>query len=198
MSVDLHASQSWKQVSQGQIFYPSATIRCEGPAIFRSQFTRDVACLLDVDDAIAEWRCQSLSFRDGTESYRPDFIVKADDSIVVIDAVTDSTPAWIKGVVCQNGYIYRQMRQTDLPSIRLKNVKDLLRYGRFQVSLDDRIRLLAALDEHGTLTVAECLCVVRETRPIAGLASMVLNRFIDIDLDEELIGPESTVRRRRG
>jgi hypothetical protein len=30
------------------------------------------------------------------------------------------------------------------------------------------------------------------------MASMVLNRFIDIDLDEALIGPESTIRRRRG
>ncbi|AWM24856.1 hypothetical protein AOX55_00001596 [Sinorhizobium fredii CCBAU 25509] len=60
------------------------------------------------------------------------------------------------------------------------------------------MRLLAALDEHGTLTLAECLSAFRETRPIAGLASMVLNRFIDIDLDEALIGPESTVRRRRG
>lgn len=198
MSVNLYASQSWKPVSQGQIFYPTATIRCDGPAIFRGQFARDVACLMDVDEAISEWRCQSLSFRDGTESYRPDFIAKADDGIVVIDAVTENTPAWIKGAVFQSGYIYRQMHQADLPPIRLKNVKDLLRYGRFEVGLDDRIRLLAALDEHGTLTVAECLCVVRETRPIAGLASMVLNRFIDIDLDEELIGPESTVRRRRG
>lgn len=76
MSVESSSSQSWKPVAQGQNFYPSATIRCDGPAIFRSQFARDVACLLDVDDAVAEWSCQSLPFASVGETYRPDFVVK--------------------------------------------------------------------------------------------------------------------------
>ncbi|WP_037400069.1 hypothetical protein [Sinorhizobium fredii] len=198
MSVEPSSSQPWKPVSQGQIFYPSATIRCDGPVIFRSQFARDVACLLDIDDAVAEWRCQSLPFRNGAAIYRPDFVAKIDQDTVVIDAVTEDTPLWMADAVREGGYKYEAVRRPGLPAIRLKNAKDLLRYGKFQTGLEDRVRLLAALDEHGTLTLAECLSAFRETRPIAGLASMVLNRFIDIDLDEALIGPESTVRRRRG
>lgn len=198
MSVEPSSSQPLKPFARGQIFYPSATIRCDGPAIFRSQFARDVACLLDIDDAVGEWGCQSMSFRNGAATYRPDFVAKVDQEIVVIDAVTDETPLWMIDVVRQTGYKYEAVRRHELPSVRLKNAKDLLRYGKFQAGLEDRVRLLAALEEHGTLTLAECLSAFRETRPIAGLASMVLNRFIDIDLDDALIGPESTVRRRRG
>lgn len=198
MSVEPSSSQPWRPVSQGHIFYPSATIRCDGPAIFRSQFARDVACLLDIDDAITEWRCQSLPFQNGTAIYRPDFVAKVDQDTVVIDALAEYTPLWMADAVREGGYKYEAVRRNELPAIRLKNAKDLLRYGKFQTGLEDRVRLLAALDEHGTLSLAECLSAFRETRPIAGLASMVLNRFIDLDLDEALIGPESTVRRRRG
>lgn len=157
-----------------------------------------MACLLDIDDAVTEWRCQSLPFRNGTAIYRADFVAKVDQGTVVIDAVTEDTPLWMAGAVHEGGYKYEAVRRPELPAIRLKNAKDLLRYGKFQAGLEDRVRLLGALDEHGTLTLAESLSAFRETRPIAGLASMVLNRFIDIDLDEALIGPESTVRRRRG
>jgi len=198
MSIEPSQPPAWKTAPQGQTFYPSATIRCDGPAVFRNQFARDVACLLDVDDAITEWRCQPLPFSDGQEFYRPDFVAKVGNGIIVIDAATDDTPLWIEGAVRADGHQYEAVRRAELPLIRLKNAKDLLRYGNFQTGLEDRVRLLAALDEHGTLTLAECLSVFRETRPIAGMASMVLNRFIDIDLDEALIGPESTVRRRRG
>ncbi len=88
MSIEPSPPPAWKPASQGQIFYPSATIRCDGPAVFRSQFARDVACLLDVDDTISEWRCQSLPFRDGQKVYRPDFVAKVENGIIVIDAVT--------------------------------------------------------------------------------------------------------------
>jgi hypothetical protein len=72
-----------------------------------------------------------------------------------------------------------------------------LRYARHEAALSDRIRLLAALDEYSSLTVAEALIVFRETKPVAGLASMVLHRFVTMDLDERLIGPETIVRRKR-
>ncbi|WP_210388408.1 hypothetical protein [Mesorhizobium caraganae] len=75
---------------------------------------------------------------------------------------------------------------------------DLLRYARWHCPLGDRVRLLAALDEHGSLTVAECLAAFHETVPIAGLSSLVLRRFVEIDLDEARIGPETAVRRIRG
>jgi hypothetical protein len=48
------------------------------------------------------------------------------------------------------------------------------------------------------LTVAECLNAFRETVPTPGLASLILHRFVDVDLDEARIGPETVVRRFRG
>ncbi|WP_246688925.1 hypothetical protein [Mesorhizobium sp. WSM4310] len=64
--------------------------------------------------------------------------------------------------------------------------------------MGDRIRLLGALDEAGSVSVGECLAAFRETVPIAGLSSLVLHRFVEIDLDEARIGPETAVRRIRG
>ncbi|WP_245330996.1 hypothetical protein [Mesorhizobium sophorae] len=63
--------------------------------------------------------------------------------------------------------------------------------------MGDRIRLLGALDEAGSLSVGECLPAFRETRPMAGLASLVLQRFVEVELDQARIGPETAVRRRR-
>jgi hypothetical protein len=53
------------------------------------------------------------------------------------------------------------------------------------------------LDEQGSLSVSECLAAFRETVPIAGLSSLILHRFVDVDLDEAPIGPETAVRRFR-
>lgn len=46
------------------------------------------------------------------------------------------------------------------------------------VPLGDRVRLLAALDEDGSIPVAECLGAFRETRSMAGLSSLILHRFV--------------------
>ncbi|MBO9127945.1 MULTISPECIES: hypothetical protein [unclassified Rhizobium] len=77
---------------------------------------------------------------------------------------------------------------------RLQNAKDLLRYANYQTPLGDRIRLLAALEQEGSATVAECLSVFREISPMAGLSSLILRRWVTIDLDLELIAPHTTVR----
>jgi hypothetical protein len=53
------------------------------------------------------------------------------------------------------------------------------------------------LEEHGNLTIAECLTVFTETKPVAGLAQMILRGFVEVDLDTELLGPETMVRRIR-
>lgn len=76
---------------------------------------------------------------------------------------------------------------------RLQNAKDLLRYASYQTPLGDRIRLLAALEQEGSATVAECLSVFREISPMAGLSSLILRRWVTIDLDVELIAPHTTV-----
>lgn len=77
---------------------------------------------------------------------------------------------------------------------RLQNAKDLLRYANYQTPLGDRMRLLAALEQEGSATVAECLLLFREINPIAGLSSLILRRWVAIDLDLELIAPNTTVR----
>ena len=84
-----------------------------------------------------------------------------------------------------------------MDGFRLANARDLLRYARWLCPLGDRVRLLAALDEQGTIPLAECLSAFRETSAIAGLSSLILHRFVEVDLDEAPIGPETLVRRYR-
>lgn len=41
------------------------------------------------------------------------------------------------------------------------------------------------------MTFAECLQLFRESKPIAGLTSLILREnMLEIDLDEDLIGPQ--------
>ncbi len=79
----------------------------------------------------------------------------------------------------------------------LQNARDLLRYQGHRVPLGDRVRLLACLDEHGSLTLSECLQIIRETQPVAAVASLILQRLLVVELDSALIGPETLVRRIR-
>jgi hypothetical protein len=96
----------------------------------------------------------------------------------------------------KTGCKYEVVDRKSVPPGRLKNAKDLLRYGGYETPLSDRIRLLAALEDNGSLTVAECLPAFQDIKPIAGLASLVLHRFVTMDLDE-IIGPETQVTRFR-
>ncbi|MEX2696864.1 hypothetical protein [Rhizobium mongolense] len=197
MSISL--SRSAAHPSSIQIFYPLSTVRSTGPVLFRDQLARDIACLLDVDDDILCWSCCSFSLSHTGQIYKPDFLVKRADLTFLVDGVRDdAAPAWVRSKAKEAGLTYEAVNVSALPPIRLKNAKDLLRYARYEAALSDRIRLLAALDECSSLTVAEALIIFRETKPIAGLASMVLHRFITMDLDDSLIGPESVVRRKRG
>lgn len=193
ISTSRHIAQS----NSIEIFYPLSTVRCIGPVLFRDQLARDIACLMDIDDDILSWSCRSLTLTHEGQAYKPDFMVKRADQSFVVDGARDESPSWARSKTKEAGYPYEAIQPSALPPVRLKNAKDLLRYARYEAGLTDRIRLLAALDEHSSLTVAEALIVFRETKPIAGLASMVLHRFITMDLDERLIGPETVLRRRR-
>ncbi|MBY5416121.1 hypothetical protein ELI36_32585 [Rhizobium ruizarguesonis] len=196
--MSISSSRDFAQNSPVQIFYPLSTVRCVGPVLFRDQLARDIACLLDVDDDVLSWSCRSLSLSNDGQVYKPDFMVERADVRFAVDGVRDDgTPDWAKAKSIDAGFPYEAIAASALPRIRLKNAQDLLRYARYEAPLSDRIRLLAALDECSRLTVAEALIVFREIKPVAGLASMVLHRFIEMDLDERLIGPETIVRRRR-
>lgn len=78
---------------------------------------------------------------------------------------------------------------------RLQNAKDLLRYAHRRTPLNDRIRLLAALDEAGSLSIADTFGLFQETKPMTAISWMILNRFITADLDASPLGPETIIRR---
>ena len=180
------------------IFYPLATIRCEGTPAFGSQMARDLGCLLDLDPQVSSWRCLAVDLHVNGTSHIPDFSVDIGGKPTLIDVgVAPELPfAAISEAARSVGFSYRRISAQEIYSgFRLKNARDLLRYGRYHCPLGDRIRLLHALDEHGSLTIAECLPAFREAVAIPSLASLVLHRFVDIDLDAALLGPETQVRR---
>jgi hypothetical protein len=74
----------------------------------------------------------------------------------------------------------------------------LLRYAAYEVSLGDRVRLLAFLDEHGPAPLATCLSVLRNVRdPVGSIAPLALRMFVEIELDHAPLGPDSIVSRLR-
>jgi hypothetical protein len=184
-----------------RFYYPLATIKCVGTPLFRSQEARDFACLLDVDANVARWSCEGVELSYGGETYRVDFVVTGtDDRTFVVDVAEDAPepPDWVELAVGRLGHAYRPVAMHDfVDSNRLANAKDLLRYGFYRCPLGDRVRILAALDEMGSLTIAEALSAFREGRSMACLAGLILQGFLEVDLDDALIGPETAVRRIR-
>ncbi|MBY5511857.1 hypothetical protein [Rhizobium leguminosarum] len=187
--------------ASSRLFYPLATVKCSGSPIFRSQDSRDFACLLDVDPVVLSWTCVGVELSYGGETYPTDFVVKGtDDRTFAVDVAFDlpRPPDWIEMAADRAGHGYRPVAMKDFSdSFRLRNAKDLLRYGFYRCPLGDRIRLLAALDEMGSLTVAEALSAFREGRPMGCLAALILGGFLEIELDDDLIGPDTAVRRIR-
>ena len=178
-------------------FYPRATVRCPNEPVFRTQLARDLGCLLDVDDAVVAWSTLCFSLRVDGRLHIPDVLVTYEDGMTeFLDAVEFvGDPAVTEAFACTQ----RRHRYVPRPTIeegwRLQNAQDLLRYARNRTPLNDRIRLLAAIDDAGSLTVADSFNLFRETPPMTGVAWMVLHRFISVDLDEAPIGPETTIRR---
>jgi hypothetical protein len=135
---------------------------------FRTQLARDLACLLDLDDEVDAWSCLPAVGQGGDV---PDFLVRRGDRHAVVDAGSGSLSlrAAAEGV----GYAYEAWAAERIRNgFRLKNARDLLRYAGWVCPLGDRIKLLAGLDEAGSLTVAECLTAFSETRPLSGLAAL--------------------------
>jgi len=195
MSIKLTSPRGTSRVSADDFQQPKF-LRCVGSVRLRSQASCDVACLLEFDEAVSSWTCQSEQFQNGFDTHRPDFVVERDHDVHIIDVITRrSPPAWIADAVRKEGYKYQAMTRGDVDHVRLKNCKDLIHYSGRDVPLGDRVRVLSALDNEGSLPLADCLSLFREIRPIDGLANMTLARFISIDLDTALIGPETTVRK---
>lgn len=179
-------------------FYPTATMRCDGGRVFRSQAARDLGCLLDIEPSVIRWRCMPTPL-DGVD-HAPDFEVEYDDGRTALvdghDRELPSDLAALEQAARLRAAGYRQMTREEVyGGFRLKNAKDLLRYGNYAVPLGDRIRLLGALDENGSMPIVQCLNAFQEVKPVAGLAGLILNRYVEVDLDDAPLGPETAVRR---
>jgi hypothetical protein len=178
-------------------FYPWATIKCEGPRMFRSQTSRDVACLLDVERDVRAWVCMPAALG-GNSDYVPDFAVfPSEAQPYLLDApdMTSDLSVRTQSAAAASWRLVAMEEEQLNSGFRLANAKDLLRYANHKTTLGDRVRLLAALDENGSLPFAQCLQAFQETKPIAGLASLILQEYVEIDFDEAPIGPETLVRR---
>ncbi|PTM99050.1 hypothetical protein C7449_101721 [Mycoplana dimorpha] len=176
-----------------------AALRCLGQPLFRGKTAFEFAVLLEINREVTNWSCLPLELQAGPQAHVPDFLVFKGDQAFLIDVrdANSGTPSWIADRARAAGYQYSVADPVDPQSFRYRNARDLLRYARWTCPLGDRVRLLAAFDEHGSLTISECLTAFRETNPMAGLASLILHRFVDVDLDEAILGPETRVKRWR-
>ncbi|MGV1785837.1 MULTISPECIES: hypothetical protein [Agrobacterium] len=176
---------------------PKATIFCRGTAAFRSRLARDLACLLDVDSEVEGWECQPFELAVGDTLHTPDFLVTyVGGARWLLDASDAGGDPDVTDAATSRGFNHRYVARDKIETgYRLRNARDLLRYGSFRCPLGDRIRVMAALDEVGSFTVAEGLGLFREGPPMAGLASLVLQRILSLELDDALISPDTLVRR---
>ncbi|WP_279483330.1 hypothetical protein [Aureimonas sp. SK2] len=165
-------------------------LRCQGEVAFASPLAADVARLLDVDPEVDHWRCWIAV--DGLP-FPTDFVTYGDRGVEHVfvrpegttDADCDDLPSGSRVVT-----------PSDIDPVRLENAKLILPLARWRVSLDDRVRLLAALDEEGSVTLADCLSIIRHTsRPVAAVAALALARVVDLDLDMPLGARTRVIRR---
>ncbi len=194
----LHVAKSASHRS----FPPPATVKCDGPSVFRSQTARDVACLLDINPDVTSWVCMPMVLEVQGKRHVPDFAVyRSGGAPFLVDAPDQRhaiPPETIEAEAIARGWRYRMMDRTEVyGGFGLRNSRDLLKYGAHVAALGDRVRLLAALDEHGSLPFSECLSAFQEGPPVAGLASLILFGFLEVELYDAPIGPETLVRRIR-
>ncbi|MFK3776914.1 hypothetical protein [Agrobacterium sp. NPDC089420] len=181
-------------------YHPAGTVKCEGVGLFRSQAARDVGCILDVNPSVTAWRCMPTPFDAGGVPHVPDFqVFDEDGATLYVDAPDRVVSVEIAVIASEARRIDARYKLLDRAEIydgfRLRNAKDLLRYAAHVTPLGDRLRLLAALDEHGSLPLAECLKAFQETKPVPGIASLILHGYVEVDLDDAPLGPETAVRR---
>ncbi|WP_182084436.1 hypothetical protein [Aureimonas sp. ME7] len=172
-------------------------LRCVGEAVLPTPLAVDLARLLDVDEDVDRWSCRQASTG---VSDRPGVVFDVHRATETEHLLASEHPdaggdTRDRQPACGTGRV-RVVTQDDIDPIRLENAKLILPYARWRVSIDDRVRLLAALDEEGSVTLGDCLAIFRNTtRPIAAVASLALARVVDLDLDTPL-GSRSRVIRR--
>lgn len=185
-------------------FTPRGAVRCVGLPMFRTQAARDVGCLLDVDPSILSWACLPLVLSRRSRRHVPDFAVTRATGSTLLDVTPASgksvPPHWVRDAAQRLGYGYETHHEADLRGdVGLENARDLLQYAGYRVSLGDRLRILTLLEEHGPMPLSACVQAIRHGHDAIGvIAALVLRRFIEIELDEARIGPETRVSPFRG
>lgn len=184
-------------------FPPKNVVRCTGAPIFRTQAARDVGCLLDVDPSVISWGCLPTVLTHRNRHHIPDFVVQRASDNTLIDVVTPlrrPPPAWAQMAAEKLGFAYELRREVDLRGdTRLDNARDLLQYTHYRATLGDRVRIIGLLEEHGSQPLSACLQMVRNSHDAIGVvAALTLRRFIEMDLDEARIGPDTRVSAFRG
>jgi hypothetical protein len=201
-SSDTELLLSARAAASNLSFQRYGTLYCMGLPMFRATSARDYGCLLDVDADVVSWSCLPFTLRHHEHFQVPDLLVRrrlGDELINVIADESPPSPQWAADAAAKRGYTFRDVREHELrTSFRLSNAQDLLQYANWRPRLGDKLRLLSALDEHCSLTVAECLSLFREMPAMAGLASMILWRIVEVDLDSESIHPKTIVKRQPG
>ncbi|MBW8298710.1 MAG: hypothetical protein K0M60_03825 [Hydrogenophaga sp.] len=183
-------------------FPPYPTLKCVGQPLFRNQYARDYACILDLDPEVISWKCMPAAIVNDSNAARPrwwhvDFAVETSTEALLVDIwqTTTGGPTWLPRVAERMGYRLQNLSLHEIDPILLQNAKDLMRYVGSEVPLGDRVRVLAALDEIGSLTFAESLSVIRESMPMHSIVALIISGILEVDLSLALLGPDSVVRR---
>lgn len=185
-------------------FPPRNVVRCTAYPVFRTQAARDVGVLLDLDPTVTSWSCLPLVLSHRNRRHVPDFAVTRATGQGLIDVIptlrSHIPPEWASSAAQALGYGYETRREADLRGdVRLENARDLVQYAAYRASLGDRVRVLGLLEEYGSVPLSTCLQVVRNGHDAIGVvAALVLRRFIEMDLDEARIGPDTRVSAFRG
>jgi len=185
-------------------FTPRGAVRCVGLPMFRTPLARDVGCLLDLDPSVISWTCLPLVLSNRNRRHVPDFAVTRATGAHLVDTIPASgraiPPQWASDAAQKLGYGYETHHEASLRgNVRLENARDLLQYAAYRVSLGDRLRVLTLLEDHGPMSLSACLQAIRHGHDAIGvIAALVLRRFIEIELDEAPIGPDTRVSRFRG
>lgn len=198
-----HIQQKLRDVVEAtQHTHFRSAVKGPGRPTFRSKVVRDLSTILELNRSVLTWSCNPPPLTVGGRNHAPDLRMQdTDGGWWMLDAFDRKLPA-DSAVIAEAAKLlshrYRVVDRSEIyDGFRLRNAADLLRYEGHNVPLGDRVRLLAALDENGSLSFADCLRVIRETQPVAALASLILQGLIEVELDEALIGPETMVRRIR-
>jgi hypothetical protein len=161
-----------------------------------------LACILELNPSVVSWIAAAPPLQIGENEHVPDFDMLDTDGVRWLldapDRALVASVTTVEAAALAARYRYRLVTKDEVyDGFRLRNARDLLRYCGHNVPLGDRVRMLAALEENGSLPLSDCLSIVRETQPVPAVASLVLQGLLEVELDDALIGPETQVRRIR-